>query len=585
MNKVINIYKIDKQHHELSKSPSDEDKIKFIINKTYQNNKEDKGISKILAVNGLQFYLFVHNFNEQECEWDSFLPNNFTKDLKLQTSTLTLLLFIADDNNNLFVVIGGTGYEAIVKYIDHTFGLLVLSKLINPEDIIHSISSRGLTGKQAGISEQYRNDFRLTDYVRFGKVPKEIDIELNTEMSNEYFKFLKKDELDKINIYAGKSFRIKKLIDFKNLCQIICSLGKILKKESKDYVSTYKEIKDVKEKQELTNLLIRKIFDDVADFRKSKQESYGDRYNTFKFDLCNPNKISEFYSADYYVITYKNEEDKIRKIKVENREKLYETFVEKIALSLNDFREHNFRAFINKMRVLAYVNDKKPLSAGFIHHFTTELNYNNKPVFVVDTKWYYLNSLFIDDLKNECVQVIKNNKIDKDILYLPWDKTKQPKEREYNLLYQNIPKYFVLDTIVPDLIELCDIMYVDNNEIYLIHVKYGFDAALRELDNQISLSAKRLYDDIKSNKFDYISKMYDKANDLFSNTYTKDEFIDLFKKNRIIYVFAFATNNKNMPVEDNIESYKSNIAKYSIIKCIREMRTYNYDIKVCQINS
>ena len=43
-----------------------------------------------------------------------------------------------------------------------------------------------------------------------------------------------------------------------------------------------------------------------------------------------------------------------------------------------------------------------------------------------------------------------------------------------------------------DGLELCDIMYYDDNNLYLIHVKYGFQSKIRELTNQITISARRL---------------------------------------------------------------------------------------------
>ena len=90
------------------------------------------------------------------------------------------------------------------------------------------------------------------------------------------------------------------------------------------------------------------------------------------------------------------------------------------------------------------------------------------------------------------------------ILPLPWSKSIIRTEKKYNLQYDLIENYIVLDTITPDGVELCDIMLIEEDKIYLIHVKYGFDASLRELSNQIMLSAKRLYDDSKSGKYSYI---------------------------------------------------------------------------------
>lgn len=49
---------------------------------------------------------------------------------------------------------------------------------------------------------------------------------------------------------------------------------------------------------------------------------------------------------------------------------------------------------------------------------------------------------------------------------------------------------------------------------------------------------------------------------------------------------AFKSDTKRVPViRNNVEKLDSNIAKFSLIQCIREMSTYNYPIEIIEISN
>ncbi|WP_305952306.1 DUF6119 family protein [Emticicia oligotrophica] len=592
MEQSIKVYQINKDNYKFDGKTTDDDKITVIITSVYSKYKSKKkfNISEIptYTVKGLKYFLFVHNFAEKETEWSSFLPPQLIDNVQFNIKNLTLLLFISD-GISLFVVVGGKGYEVIVPFINHSFGLMVFSKVIDPnEDEIISINSRGLTGARSGISEQYRNEFKLIDYIRFGKVPVEIHLKLSKSISNEFFGFLQVKENERIKVHAGKSFKVKKNLNFEQLNELILQLGYILERESNDYLTTYIEIKDEKQLNERYRpLLVDAIYND-------RMNVINQNMTKFKFDFCDPNKMTQFYEADYYILKEKQEKEDgssekyVKFDKVENRHEIYNKVIRRAVETINPMDFFNFRRYIQGVRICSYTDNKISTSSSFLYHFTSEFNPrgSSTSIFLVDTKWYILKQSFIDDLKFECVRAIKNHKLPSHIFYLPWDKSTIKREGEYNLQYNDLDNYIVFDTYTPDGIELCDVMYIDNEKLYLIHVKYGFDGALRELDNQISLSSQRLVEDLKSNKFEYLKKNYDGIKDKSQNLskYTFQEFKDLFINKQITYVFAFTSQfDKDYLVEENIERYTSNIAKYSLIKCTKDMITNNFDLNICQI--
>ena len=104
---------------------------------------------------------------------------------------------------------------------------------------------------------------------------------------------------------------------------------------------------------------------------------------------------------------------------------------------------------------------------------------------------------------------------------------------------------------------------------------------MRELTNQITISAMRLRETLGSKNKTILTKIYNSLIGKGSNidNLTLTEFKELFNK-KIAYVLAFTLHLKeDLTVIDNKDKFNSNIARYSLIKCSGEMRAYYYDIQ------
>jgi hypothetical protein len=133
-------------------------------------------------------------------------------------------------------------------------------------------------------------------------------------------------------------------------------------------------------------------------------------------------------------------------------------------------------------------------------------------------------------------------------------------------------------------IELCDILHFDEDNLYLIHVKKGFDAKMRDLTNQIVVAGNRLWNDVKSNK-EFLNELfnnYEKSSN-YDKLFDRSKFLSLFDKN-ISFVLAFCNESKRfLSVKDNVSEFRSNIAKFSLIQHVKEMNSGNYPVKVLEI--
>lgn len=581
------IYRIDLEHRLLKKVRTSELVIQKILNTSFsklgiKSTFDSKNLNTI-EKDELTYYLYLYNSNEFVSDWKKFLPKDLSGDGIFEEQKLSLILFIKSEFD-LFCVIGGNAYQIILPFIDQSFGLNIYSRIINPqEDEIASIKSRGITGSRAGLSEQFRDNYRIIDYIKFGKVTQEIHLKLSKEISDLHFDFLKKKTTDRIQIFVSKSFKVKKNVDFEKLHLILMELVVISQLVPTDYLDSYKEITDKAFIDDvLHQKLITKLFDDTENLGKRKTNAH----KSFQHDFCDPNNIQKFYEADEFRLKEKTENGGYSVFKiVYDRNEIYDSVLERAVQLFGVNDRFQFMNYVRSARIATYQDGKLSIGSGFLFHISTEFAVNGTPTFLVDTKWYQLKDSFVNDLKTSTEHILKTYKDQSNILHEPWDKAVTSRESEYNFKYNSKPNYLVIDTIIADGLELCDIMYYDDNNLYLIHVKYGFQSKIRELTNQITISARRLRETLGTKDKLILEKIY---NQLIEKKYNIDnlsleEFKNLFNK-RISYILAFTSHLANdLVVADNIEKFDSNIARYSLIQCSGEMRAYYYDLLNYQI--
>jgi uncharacterized protein (TIGR04141 family) len=583
------IYKINKSHRLLIKNDSAENICKSIIkvselkhNPSFILKESDYRIN-IDEDNNLWFFLYINKTEESDSEWINFLPRNFTKDTDFIQQKISLILFI-EYQDHLYCIIGGNSFHIIQPYLEDSFGINIYSRILDPEnDELLSIRTRNITGKIAASSNYYKNDFKLIDHIKFGTIPTEISLKLSN-VDNDYFDFLKKVN-NKIQIHVSNSLKFRKVIEFADLIEIIKEIKYIEELDKKDYLTTYEKIDDFNLiENKLKEHLVNRIFDDIDNTLKSTINPH----NKFHFEFCHPSKLEEFYEADYFQLIELNDDKKqIVFIETIDRNRIYFEVLKRAVdrfgtqLSIDDFKY-----FLFGVRIRSYKkgNKKNLTTAMFLHHFNTEFEINKKPVFLLDNNWYYLQDSFLKDLNRNCERILRNYKASNTLLHKKWDLSVQNTEKKYNLLYKDLKNYLVFDTIAISGIELCDIIRYDERNIYLIHVKRGFDSSMRELYNQIILSARRLEESKSSKNKDYLKKSF---NSLIKKKQTNDinsfdEFIKLFDKN-IKYVMAFSNNSSNELIEDRMTKVKSSIAKFSVIQTSSEMRTNYYELLFTQI--
>jgi hypothetical protein len=472
------------------------------------------------------------------------------------------------DEKDIFTLIGGSGTQVIRRYLDESFGLDFYSRIVDSgKDLILSAKFRGMTGNLAGGEEVYRSEQKLVDTLAFGRLFKEIRFEINEANRKQYFSFIGEGDEKSLKGAAGSAFQIKSQIDFDQTHRLIETIIEIIEAKKIKSLGSFSEIKSKSKIEDLYKpLLIQRIRDDMV--IRFSEGGYRDGMPKFDFDFGHPTQFLEFYECDNYIVTLKDEIVPI--VSTENREKIYEQTLKYISEQENIKTLFDFKRVILGAIVEGHRNNRKPIKAPFIQFVSCELeDEHNRPIFHIDKYWYKVEDNFIEDLNSNCEILMENSRLRKDILPLIWEDAKNVDEDKYNLKYLNHENYIVLDKVLGQNIELCDILYFEKEEIYLIHVKKGFNAKMRDLTNQIKISSQRLWTD-KSDKLflKEVYRSYQSSSNFSSNKITEKDFLNLFSR-KINYVLAFTSTLKDYtPIFDNLRNVKSNIAKFSIIQSL-----------------
>jgi hypothetical protein len=592
MRIVPNIFRIDKSHSVLKDLLNTDSIVRTIISHSYKkkdrNLKEQELKLTTFKKENIDYFLYYYQTTDKESDWSNFLPNELKDNATFLQTKVNLVLFI-DTEFELFAVVGGSAFWIVATFMDHLFGLITYDRIISLEsDEAISTKSRGMTGHRVGLNEQFRDDYRMMNYLQFGKIPKELHIKLASDTSFAHFNFLLSKPSEKLQIAVGKGFKINKEVDFEYLHRVIIALCDILTMPPKDFLSSYIQVTEGQYLEQLRGLLMNKIYNNIPIVLKESNDSR----DIFEFDFCNPNKIEEFYEAEHYDLVERSETGRKKDghfATVRDKNEIYPTVIKR-AYELNGNNQQGVFFYLYGVSVQCYIGNKQTATSGFMYHFNAEFSVGSDAVFLVDSKWYRLKESFIQSLIGQTERILQNTKLTNGILFEPWTfdpvKKQFSDEGQYNLLYEGLSNYIVLDTIIADGIELCDILYVSGNEIYLVHVKHSFTSRVRELTNQILISGRRLREAIASKQTSFFDKLYDGLLNKHRsvNGLSRNEFYDLFLLKKPIYVFATASQLiDDLPIESNMDKYDSNIARFSLTTCSGEMQTNYYELKTFQI--
>lgn len=584
----IKIFQIDTTHRDL-RGKTKHQIVNFLVKHHKTRIDETETINDELVpniINETHYYTYVYNENEKKAHWDNFLPKSLLQGLDFTIVRLSFVLFACVEDK-IFAVIGGGGTMVIKSFQNYRFGLEFYEYLTTLDEEIISLTTRGISGTLTQSNRIFKEGQRLSDVLNFVNIPSSINLVLKDEIKDTYFDFLDFGNKN-VQLEIASYFHIKHRISFAELHQLFLRINEVMTTQTRRALTSFEEIKE----RDLTDIEFVRIL--MIELREDMLNRFSSTRGTSPrksdIDFVHPSKLKQFYECDRFEIKKKGQRKDF--ITVSDRNEIYKAGLELVYNELDlNATQQDFNKIMWGLRVNGFKGNSKKryVWANFWHYVTCELQYENRPIFHIDSKWYSVKDDFRDSMNRLCTQMINRHHSRLDILFHPWI---SGSEDAYNNQYRGEDGYWVFDKALGQNIELCDIMYENDNTIYFIHIKTGFDAKIRDLSNQVVISANRFIISRNSGDNSFVSDVIDSYNRRVDNVgyeiTDKDAFIQKFATGgkEVVFVMAFKSDIQSVPsIRNNVERLESNIAKFSLIQCVREMSTFNYPIEIIEIRN
>lgn len=476
-----------------------------------------------------------------------------------------VLSYLKDDN--LFLLTGGLGSNYITEFTQKNYGLYLLPKMLKENSpVIKSVLENKMSGNRLSSKHSNRNVTTINTENDMSSIFRELSLEIDKEIINKLG--INTDENKKsknLNLIAKDSFVIRKSITIENLMKVLDQLIKVEKNKDNFSLGYFVDVKKHGYSSKKLNELLIKIF------IEKKIDNFilvGDDYS----DYC--------VGGNRYVIKDVDEKVIYEKESPITIEDLFENCLpDNITKSaIEKLLKYNLTVYNDTDTILFPIKLKQSIQ-GYIE------NEEKIPFFLFNGNWLMFDTNYIDNLDNEYKKnYIDLIKIDKKLADIITNKNPELTEDSYNKEFSQSNDLIVAHTVLSNNIELADLIYFDNDNLYLIHNKSKFQGnGARDVLNQILTSAEFINHYLmEKDKREIFGKYYHDIIKKYPNnnkikTLTEDEFVDLFKKSNIYYIAGF--------MEGLSDSSESNYAKYITLDASKKLKEKGYNLLLFNINS
>lgn len=531
--------------------------------------------------------LFIYTTDTKKPKWIQFLEEIAVDEQHVEhllNKFSSFVLFIYSTDNETYVVSKGYhGHHLLTEYIDKFFGLDVLSKLVSKSDTeIKQIEDRGVFGVELGSQRFFRDNYSLSQEDDFGKIYKAMLASIDEDDFARLGIVKKREDTSRVSVSGSASLAISTSFDYTELISRIERISELLQTEGVHFNHFYKltspEVAGIKER--LIEELLKEAYRAYAnreemDFYHPELTKYL-KASKARFDVMGDSLVLELGSSRKFIDIMDRlvQEDKIDSSN-EN------TFLTSL--------KNCHGAFIMENEIEEYSEDK-----SLDQWLSGEVEYNGMKFFKVDNDWYRFRTGFNEHL-NGFFNSLNFSNIQPKQSLIDWNIGLVPNEGGYNAQYKDEEGFIVTDRAFLYNVELCDLMRITDDTLYLYHVKRGLGRDLRVLYNQVVNASRILRFELQNQKeealqkyYTHISnKQYDGKQLEYNSNGSKigvdqNSFNSLFDK-EIVFVFAFSSPSQDA-VKDEIIKTKSRIAKLSLIYCFRDMRLVDYDFFIEKIS-
>ena len=592
--RVIKIYRIDESHISLEPYRTKAEVVAKIM--------EDRGFHlQNIHTGEYPDFKFLCYFRQEPspAKWKEFLfpiTKKNRKDLDFQEDPICqaedtyarFVLFIYNEKN-IYAISGGVGSNIFSQYGDSLFGVEVLEYLIDPEDIkLKKLSDHDLVGIAFANSQFFRGEQPFNNR-ELGKIWNDVLTSIDSKTLNELLGIGITDNRNVIGCKASDSLQINESLSFEKFIDLIRHIEKLKDNPTRGTINKIRRIPKKNSKKDiLDQVLLKNLYENY----KNKNDSM--------YEICFFKEYEKYFQCEQQTLYFPRSVDSDFKRPfdrgvITRLQTFFELMPQK---GLGLVNKDEFELIIMETRIRSHNAEGSDLEARFWNHLHSEVSYDGRNYFFFGGDWYEYDTDFIKHADEHASEVMKNRLLssaDLKKIGIPEIKWKYDEggvlksEGKYNLEYED-EGCWVLDDVKPDGIELCDVMHVKDDKLYLMHVKRGFSTSMRDLTLQVEVALKFLINERNNNtNLRKIRRIFDSAQRRKKPRKMHDlkmeDIESLFREKKIVFCMCILddrkTKEKNLL---NMSEFNSNIAKIAVSRLDSVVRQFNnVDLKVMQI--
>ncbi|HPS30682.1 MAG TPA: TIGR04141 family sporadically distributed protein [bacterium] len=496
-----------------------------------------------------------------------------------------------------FAITGGSGHSSIFKHVDCSFGISILEKVFDEEkNKITSIAEKQIIGDVLASRRFYRRARQLAYEDDFGKCFKDVSVKIEKGQIREYFPSIAHYKgasiSDQITVTGASNIEIATKITFPVLLELLKDISRLIVTESQPLFNT--TLQPLLKKNAADFLIIQELINEVkiklTDYLMSPE-------NFFDLDFSHIN-FESFFSSDTCTFKYKIPNSSEELTYVENDlwcsshgSKTFHTGLTGIMNNIRGFADgslpnkRNIAKSVVENVIIYTENDSEKTTEGTLFdyiHF--EFNHDGKTYFYLDGLWYKIKEAFDTQLIEKYSSRIITN-FNAYNFIKTWPQT-LISETEYNEQYNNPPSSIYLHEVFVDNVELADAIVDIDDITYILHVKKGVGATIRDLTSQAYISARIIEEQCLNTEKTQLKAWYNRAverNRLNQDDFSVEDFLSLFSQNRKrVYCLGIYDNNQT-PDRISTGNFTSRIAKFSLIEFAGIMNANGWKFSISEI--
>lgn len=468
-------------------------------------------------------------------------------------------------NGAMFLFTGGLGSNYINNFIQKNYGLYLLPKIIKEDSpTIKTVLENRLMGNRISDKRANKNATTINIETELSTIFRELSLEFNETLIRKLgIEIDEKKKKNFLNVIAKDSLVIRKSISLEQLKSILDTLLELEKENDNFSLGYLVSAKKYGHKFGDINELLKEYL------KSNKYENFilvGGEYSAYYLNGTNYSILDE----DGRIVLSKDEPITFEEIyKSYLIEPINKSRVDKfLKLILNVYDEGG----------LIYSSKIKDSIQGYVE------DSNNNMFFLFNGEWLVFDLKYVDNLKKDYQKIYPDLiTLPNNILELICNTNKGLTEDSYNETFATSENVILAHKVKSNNIEIADLIYYDEDNLYLFHNKYKFDGhGTRDVLNQILTSQEFIKNYFLVEKKQKIfGEYYQKIRAKYPNnkkiaSLTKDEFINIFTKSNVYYVAGF--------LENLSPNTRSNYAKFITIDINKKLKENGYTLKFLDIN-